>query len=311
MKKNKVLITGCAGFIGGHALDSFLNNGCEVIGVDKMTYAANPSTVEPREGFTFYKEDVCDTEAMKNIAEKHNVDYIIHFAAESHVDNSIKGDNCFIDSNITGTKSLMEVCKSLSIPICHISTDEVYGPIADGSFSEDDKLSPQNFYSATKAAAEHIVCAYSNTFDIDYVMIRMSNNYGPRQNTEKFIPTILKSIKSESKIPVYGNGLNVRDWIYVKDSVRVIYNIVQSVNFNKEIYNITFRDEKYNLEVITEILNYFNLTQEQAVEFVEDRLGHDSRYSITNEKMLKFVDFTPTSFQEGIKQTIAYYTEED
>lgn len=311
MKKNKVLITGCAGFIGGHALDSFLNNGCEVIGVDKMTYAANPSTVEPREGFTFYKEDVCDTEAMKNIAEKHNVDYIIHFAAESHVDNSIKGDNCFIDSNITGTKSLMEVCKSLNIPICHISTDEVYGPIADGSFSEDDKLSPQNFYSATKAAAEHIVCAYSNTFDIDYVMIRMSNNYGPRQNTEKFIPTILKSIKSESKIPVYGNGLNVRDWIYVKDSVRVIYNIVQSVNFNKEIYNITFRDEKYNLEVISEILNYFNLTQEQAVEFVEDRLGHDSRYSITNEKMLKFVDFTPTSFQEGIKQTIAYYTEED
>lgn len=311
MKKNKVLITGCAGFIGGHALDSFLDNGCEVIGVDKMTYAANPSTVEPREGFTFYKEDVCDTEAMKNIAEKHNVDYIIHFAAESHVDNSIKGDNCFIDSNITGTKSLMEVCKSLSIPICHISTDEVYGPIADGSFSEDDKLSPQNFYSATKAAAEHIVCAYSNTFDIDYVMIRMSNNYGPRQNTEKFIPTILKSIKSESKIPVYGNGLNVRDWIYVKDSVRVIYNIVQSVNFNKEIYNITFGDEKYNLEVISEILNYFNLTQEQAVEFVEDRLGHDSRYSITNEKMLKFVDFTPTSFQEGIKQTIAYYTEED
>ena len=311
MKKNKVLITGCAGFIGGHALDSFLDNGCEVIGVDKMTYAANPSTVEPREGFTFYKEDVCDTEAMKNIAEKHNVDYIIHFAAESHVDNSIKGDNCFIDSNITGTKSLMEVCKSLNIPICHISTDEVYGPIADGSFSEDDKLSPQNFYSATKAAAEHIVCAYSNTFDIDYVMIRMSNNYGPRQNTEKFIPTILKSIKSESKIPVYGNGLNVRDWIYVKDSVRVIYNIVQSVNFNKEIYNITFRDEKYNLEVISEILNYFNLTQEQAVEFVEDRLGHDSRYSITNEKMLKFVDFTPTSFQEGIKQTIAYYTEED
>ncbi len=311
MKKNKVLITGCAGFIGGHALDSFLDNGCEVIGVDKMTYAANPSTVEPREGFTFYKEDVCDTEAMKNIAEKHNVDYIIHFAAESHVDNSIKGDNCFIDSNITGTKSLMEVCKSLSIPICHISTDEVYGPIAEGSFSEDDKLSPQNFYSATKAAAEHIVCAYSNTFDIDYVMIRMSNNYGPRQNTEKFIPTILKSIKSESKIPVYGNGLNVRDWIYVKDSVRVIYNIVQSVNFNKEIYNITFRDEKYNLEVISEILNYFNLTQEQAVEFVEDRLGHDSRYSITNEKMLEFVDFTPTSFQEGIKQTIAYYTKED
>jgi|TARA_R100000152_G_C6673718_1_gene109375 dTDP-glucose 4,6-dehydratase len=204
----------------------------------------------------------------------------------------------------------MEVCKDLKIPICHISTDEVYGPIAEGSFSEDDKLSPQNFYSATKAAAEHIVCAYSNTFDIDYVMVRMSNNYGPRQNSEKFIPTILRSVKNESKIPVYGDGLNVRDWIYVKDSVKIIYNILQGANFDRDVYNITFRDEKTNMEVIESILQYFNLYIKDCVEFVPDRLGHDSRYSITNNKMMQFVDFERTSFQDGLEATIKQYLQE-
>ena len=202
----------------------------------------------------------------------------------------------------------MEVCKDLEINMCHISTDEVYGPIEEGSFSEEDKLSPQNFYSATKAAAEHIVCAYSNTFDIDYVMIRMSNNYGPRQNKEKFIPTILNSIKKGIKIPLYGDGQNIRDWIYVKDSVKIIYNILQSANFNKKVYNVTFKDERNNIDVISEILNYFNLTLEDSVEFVKDRLGHDSRYSITNDKMLEFVDFKPTDFKSGIQETIKYYS---
>ncbi len=308
MKKNKVLMTGCAGFIGGHALEWFLKKGCEVIGVDKMTYASNCSALKVHPRFKFYQADVCQTSTVKKIAKENNVNCIVHFAAESHVDNSILGNNCFIDTNITGTKSLMEVCKDLEINMCHISTDEVYGPIEEGSFSEEDKLSPQNFYSATKAAAEHIVCAYSNTFDINYVMIRMSNNYGPRQNKEKFIPTILNSIKKGIKIPLYGDGQNIRDWIYVKDSVRIIYNILQSANFNKEVYNVTFKDERNNLDVILEILNYFNLTLEDSVEFVKDRLGHDSRYSITNDKMLEFVDFKPTDFESGIQETIKYYS---
>ena len=307
MKKNKILMTGCAGFIGGHALEWFLKRGCEVIGVDKMTYASNCSALKSHPKFKFYQADVCQTSTIKRIAKENNVNCIVHFAAESHVDNSILGNNCFIDTNITGTKSLMEVCKDLEINMCHISTDEVYGPISSGSFSEEDKLSPQNFYSATKAAAEHIVCAYSNTFDIDYVMIRMSNNYGPRQNKEKFIPTILNSIKKGIKIPLYGDGQNIRDWIYVKDSVRVIYNILQSANFNKEVYNVTFKDERNNVDVISEILNYFNLTLEDSVEFVKDRLGHDSRYSITNDKMLEFVDFKPTDFKSGIQETVKYY----
>ncbi len=308
MKKNKVLMTGCAGFIGGHALEWFLKKGCEVIGVDKMTYASNCSALKVHPRFKFYQADVCQTSTMKKIAKENNVNCIVHLAAESHVDNSILGNNCFIDTNITGTKSLMEVCKDLEINMCHISTDEVYGPIEEGSFSEEDKLSPQNFYSATKAAAEHIVCAYSNTFDINYVMIRMSNNYGPRQNKEKFIPTILNSIKKGIKIPLYGDGQNIRDWIYVKDSVRIIYNILQSANFNKEVYNVTFKDERNNVDVILEILNYFNLTLEDSVEFVKDRLGHDSRYSITNDKMLEFVDFKPTDFESGIQETIKYYS---
>ena len=307
MKKNKVLMTGCAGFIGGHALEWFLKKGCEVIGVDKMTYASNCSVLKVHPRFKFYQADVCQTSVIKRIAKENNVNCIVHFAAESHVDNSILGNNCFIDTNITGTKSLMEVCKDLEINMCHISTDEVYGPIEEGSFSEEDKLSPQNFYSATKAAAEHIVCAYSNTFDIDYVMIRMSNNYGPRQNKEKFIPTILNSIKKGIKIPLYGDGQNIRDWIYVKDSVKIIYNILQSANFNKKVYNVTFKDERNNIDVISEILNYFNLTLEDSVEFVKDRLGHDSRYSITNDKMLEFVDFKPTDFKSGIQETIKYY----
>lgn len=308
MKKSRILITGCAGFIGSHALDYFLEMGAYVVGVDSLTYAANTSSLNYHDRFTFFKADICDTKQMLNICKVCEVDCILHFAAESHVDNSIKGDNCFIDSNITGTKSLMEVCKLLSIPICHISTDEVYGPIQSGSFTEDDKLSPKNFYSATKAAAEHIVCAYSNTFNIDYTIVRMSNNYGPRQNKEKFIPTILNSIKNGDKIPLYGDGQNIRDWIYVKDSVRVIYNILQRAKFNRQIYNITFRDERNNVDVILEILKHFNLTLEECVEFVEDRLGHDSRYSITNDKMLEFVDFESTDFTTGIKETIEYYS---
>ena len=311
MTKNNILITGCAGFIGSHALDLLLKRGCKVVGVDKMTYAGKSSNLKPHQNFKFYELDICSTSKIKNIAQENEIECIIHFAAESHVDNSILGDNCFIDSNITGTKSLMEVCKDLEVPICHISTDEVYGPIDSGSFNEEDKLSPQNFYSATKAAAEHIVRAYSNTFDIDYVMIRMSNNYGPRQNGEKFVPTIIRSLKKGDKIPVYGDGKNIRDWIYVKDSVKIIYNILQNANFNNETYNITFRDERNNIEVIQKILEYFNLHPDQCIEFVKDRLGHDSRYSITNDKMLEFVDFQKTDFSRGIEETIKSYIQED
>ena len=307
MKKNNVLITGCAGFIGSHYLDLLLKNGHKVVGVDSMTYASNMSNLQkhmPNKNFEFHKANITRTMFMVALCEVHEIDYIINFAAETHVDNSILGSECFINSNVSGVKSLMEVCKRLDIPICHISTDEVYGPISSGSFSEDDKLSPQNFYSATKAAAEHIVCAYSNTFDIPYTMVRMSNNYGPRQHGEKFLPTILRSLKAGAKIPLYGDGTQVRDWIYVKDSVRIIYDILDSTNFNNEVYNVSLKDEKQNKDVIKEVLSHLKLNWDDHVEHVKDRLGHDLRYSINNDKCKRFINFEPTSFAQGLESLL-------
>jgi len=319
MKKNNVLITGCAGFIGSHYLDLLLRNGHKVIGVDSMTYASKMSNFEHHMGnqnFEFHKADICRTMFIIALCEVHEIDYIINFAAETHVDNSILGSDCFINSNVSGVKSLMEVCKRLSIPICHISTDEVYGPIRLGSFNETSKLSPQNYYSATKASAEHIVSAYANTFKIPYTMVRMSNNYGPRQHSEKFLPTIIKSIKEGSKIPLYGDGTQVRDWIYVKDSVNIIYNILEDIDtfhelpFSNQVYNVSLGDEKKNKEVIETVLKAFEIDHlwDVYVENVEDRLGHDIRYSISNDKIYDIIDqLDSTSFEDGLKETIEYY----
>lgn len=319
MKKSNILITGCAGFIGSHYLDLLLRNGHKVVGVDTMTYASKMSNFEhhlKNKNFEFHKVDICRTMFIIALCEVHEIDYIINFAAETHVDNSILGSDCFINSNVTGVKSLMEVCKRLEIPICHISTDEVYGPITSGSFSEDDKLSPQNYYSATKAAAEHIVCAYSNTFNIPYTMVRMSNNYGPRQHEEKFLPTIIKSIKNGDKIPLYGDGTQVRDWIYVKDSVKIIYNLLEKFSklyrtrFSNQVYNVSLCDEKQNKDVIKTVLEEFGVDHlwDLYVENVQDRLGHDIRYSISNDRIKKIVEcIKTTSFKKGLTETIEYY----
>jgi len=306
VKMHNFLITGCAGFIGSHAVDIFLANGHAVIGVDKLTYAGSLRNIDhhfDNENFQFFHVDICSTEAIKFICQKYKVDCIVNFAAESHVDNSIQGADSFILSNIHGVKSLLEVCKNENIQLCHISTDEVYGSIKEGSFNEDDVLSPQNYYSATKAGAEHLVAAYHNTFGVQYLTVRMSNNYGPRQNNEKFLPTVIKSLQANKKIPLYGDGTNVRDWIYVEDSVRIIYNLVMQAPFN-EVYNVSFKDEKRNIDVIKIMLDFFNLRFDEHVSFVEDRLGHDFRYSIANDKILPYIDFEPTSFKNGIEKTI-------
>lgn len=299
---NNVLITGCAGFIGSHTADVFHKNGHNVIGVDKLTYAGKnlPDHV------TNHKADICETVFIRDLCQHSGVDCIVNFAAESHVDNSIKGSNAFISSNVQGVKSLLEVCKQLDIPLIHISTDEVYGPIQKGSFDEESKLNPQNYYSATKAAAEHLVAAYHNTFDVQYLMVRMGNNYGPRQHKEKFIPTILNSLQNSQKIPLYGDGKNIRDWVYVKDAARAIYSLTTQADPN-QTYNLSFKDERENVEVIKIILDELNLPFDDHVAFVEDRLGHDFRYSITNDKMMRFIDFNPTDFITGIMETIQYY----
>tara|TARA_Y100000356_G_C11251814_1_gene287586 strand:- start:382 stop:1293 length:912 start_codon:yes stop_codon:yes gene_type:complete len=301
---NNFLITGCAGFIGSHVSDVFIENNMNVVGVDKLTYAGKIENIS--KGVNFYNEDICNTSAILKICDEENIDCIINFAAESHVDNSIKGHDSFIYSNIQGVKSLIDICKQKDILLFQISTDEIYGPIKEGSFHEYAPANPQNYYSATKASAEHLILAYNNTFDFPFKMVRMSNNYGPRQHSEKFLPTILRSLKHKSKIPLYGTGENVRDWIYVGDSAKIIYNIAKNAPIN-EIYNISFRDEKTNKEVITQVLKRMNLEWDECVEFVPDRLGHDFRYSITNHKMMQYVDFEQTSFEAGLEQTIKEY----
>ena len=303
---NNFLITGCAGFIGSHVTDRFLTNGHTITGVDKLTYASSLDNINHNinnKKFKFYHLDICNTEAIKLICKQYKIDCIINFAAETHVDNSIEGSNAFILSNIQGVKSLLEVCKDEDIQICHISTDEVYGPINIGSFDENSMLSPQNFYSATKASAEHLISAYHNTFGVKYLILRMSNNYGPRQNNEKFIPKIINNINENKQIPLYGNGKNVRDWIYVKDSAKIIYNLVNEAAYN-HIYNVSVKDEKQNIEVINIILNFFNLQFDERVSFVNDRLGHDFRYSITNDKIIPYINFEPMSFTQGIQTII-------
>lgn len=313
---NNFLVTGCAGFIGSHMVDILIENNHNVVGVDNLTYAGEMGNVKhhlvngvmANDKFKVYPFNISHNTNIEQIFQYNDIDCIINFAAETHVDNSIKGSDVFITSNIQGVKTLLDVAKNHSVPFIQISTDEVYGSILEGSFSEESKLNPQNYYSATKAAAEHLVTAYNNTFDLEYLMVRMSNNYGPRQHKEKFLPTIIESIKNNKKIPLYGNGENIRDWIYVKDSVRIIYNLIINAPRN-ETHNVTLNDERKNIDVIKTVLEDFDLDFNDSVEFVEDRLGHDFRYSINNNKIQDFIDFEPTPFEEGVKQTILFLEE--
>tara|TARA_R110001583_G_scaffold7985_10_gene38916 strand:+ start:6863 stop:7786 length:924 start_codon:yes stop_codon:yes gene_type:complete len=301
-----VLVTGCAGFIGSHAVDHFLGSGDFVVGVDSMTYASdvkNMSFANSHKNFAFYEKDICLTAEMIDLCKIHNIEWIFNFAAETHVDNSIESCDNFIRSNIIGVKSLLECCKETHTKIFQISTDEVYGSAKSGSFMEKDILSPKNPYSATKAAAEHMVNAYSNTYGVDFMMVRMSNNFGPRQHREKFIPKIISSLNAGNKIPLYGNGLNVREWLYVKDCVKMI-KLVQEHGELGEIYNISNGNEKNNIEIATHVCKILEKDFSKSIEFVPDRLGHDFRYSVSFEKIKKMGILVETSFNEAIDETV-------
>tara|TARA_R110000824_G_scaffold43928_6_gene128201 strand:- start:1772 stop:2716 length:945 start_codon:yes stop_codon:yes gene_type:complete len=309
MNKPNIMITGCAGFIGSHTLDYFLEKGYKVTGVDVLTYAGKYENFEhnfENKNFSFHELDICELIKIKQICEDRDIDWIINFAAETHVDNSIKSSYEFIDSNIYGIQSLLEVCRELEIKLFHISTDEVYGDIVQGSFEEKDILNPKNPYSATKAAGEHFVCSYSNTYGVEYLMVRPSNNYGPRQHSEKFLPTIVKSLSEGKKIPVYGTGKNIREWTYVKDTAKAVEFILNNSEPN-QIYNISSNIEKENIEIVSKVCEQFDRTIPDSIEFVEDRLGHDFRYSVNSDKLFSLGFEIESQFEDNLKETVEFF----
>ena len=255
------------------------NTNHDVIIVDKLTYASNVSNL-PSEGYTLIKKDICDITSE----DLGNYEYIVHFAAESHVDNSIKDGKPFIRTNIEGTYNLLEVARENKnlIKFIHISTDEVYGDIPNNlSSKETDCLHGSSYYSSSKASSDLLVLSANRTFGIPYLITRTCNNYGEGQNNEKFIPKIIHSIINNLDIPVYGDGKQVREWIYVKDNVKSIYNLLISNEVN-QVYNIGTGEKYENIEIVNTISRILN--KDVKFKFVEDRLGHDRRYSLNSKK---------------------------
>jgi len=285
------LVTGGRGFIGSHFVERVLDEGHTVIDIDKMTYAAGtrfPWDVHPR--YTHIKEDICDIDHIPTC------DIIVNFAAESHVDNSIESPKVFLKSNTDGVFNLLSLlrAKVYQKPLfVHISTDEVYGDVNEGEKTEDSVLSPSNPYSATKAAAEMLILAYARTFGVDYQIVRSTNNYGPRQYPEKLIPRIIHSLETGQKIPIHGDGSYVRDWLYVKDNVSAIYKICSAKDKN-QAWNISAYNYMTNIDVVKQICDWKDIENfMDHVEFVENRMGQDYRYSISSEKTRSKLDWKP------------------
>lgn len=278
----KFVVTGGRGFIGSHFVCEALKRGHTILDIDKMTYAANKNL--PWDNHKNYQLQKLD---ISKITHLPSCDVIFNFAAESHVDNSIHETLPFINSNVLGVHNLLELIRgkpSYNRPLFfQISTDEVYGDKSIGSFSETDKLTPSNPYSATKASAEMLVLSYARTYDIEFIISRSANNYGPRQYEEKLIPKCIDSIQNNKKIPVHGDGSYVRDWTYVEDNISGIFKILES-EIKNEIYNIASQNHMTNLQVIDTILSWYNKDR-SSIKFVPNRWGQDLRYSINTDKI--------------------------
>jgi dTDP-glucose 4,6-dehydratase len=305
------MVTGAAGFIGSHFVDYVLENDLinlsvsKLTGVDKLTYAGSVENLNKAfndDRFKFIECDINDEKLFKVLIEDEIL--IVNFAAESHVDNSINNSSIFYTTNVMGVNNLLEISRyRKNVKFIQISTDEVYGSIQHGSWNESSSVMPNSPYSASKAAADLMCLAYYKTYGMNIVITRSSNNYGPRQHSEKFLPTIINSLKDGRKIPVYGDGKNVRDWLYVQDNVK---GIISAIIHGEpgEIYNLGGGMEKTNLEMIDLISKKFDLDY-NPVEFVEDRKGHDFRYSIEFTKAIKFLNYSPnTDLEYGIQRTI-------
>jgi len=310
------LVTGGAGFIGSHFVDFLLlseklqNTVNKVIVLDKLTYAGNKKNlikIEKDERFEFIKGDIRDKKLIATIMKNKMI--VVNFAAESHVDNSITNSEDFYLTNVLGTSVLLEVSKSFNeIRFIQVSTDEVYGSISNGRWNENFLLEPNSPYAATKASADLICRAYFKTFGINISITRCSNNFGPRQHREKLIPTILNNLFEGKKIPVYGDGKNVRDWLFVGDHISGIW---QTILYGApgEIYNLGGGTELSNLDLISLICTKLGFAQ-NSVQFVVDRKGHDRRYALDYSKAKSDLGYAPTSsFSAQIDQTIKYYSD--
>ena len=313
----KVLITGGAGFIGSNFIHYILSkyNDYQVINLDKLTYAANLDNlkdIEDNKNYRFIHEDIADQEFIFKLFENEKFDIVINFAAESHVDNSILNPQIFTITNILGTQVLLDACRKYNIKRFHqVSTDEVYGelPLDDKNilFTEKTPLNPSSPYSASKASADMLVKSYYRTYSLPITISRCSNNYGPYQHLEKLIPLMISKAINNDNLPVYGNGLNVRDWLHVYDHCTAIDLIIHEGKIG-EIYNIGGNNEKSNIDVVKIILKELGKS-EKLIKYVNDRPGHDLRYAIDSTKIKTSLNWKPVySFEKGILDTIKWYT---
>ncbi|MEK4228829.1 dTDP-glucose 4,6-dehydratase [Solibacillus sp. FSL H8-0538] len=314
MTRKKVLVTGGAGFIGGNFVQYMIEKypEYEIYNLDGLTYAGDLTKhrgIETKDNYHFIKADIVDYEIIIPLFEKHKFDYIIHFAAESHVDRSITDPGVFVRTNVVGTQVLLEAAKKIGITkFVHVSTDEVYGELdfdPTTFFTEDTPLQPNSPYSASKASSDLLVRAYHHTYGLPINITRCSNNYGPYHFPEKLIPLTISRLLNEEKIPIYGDGQNIRDWLHVFDHC-VAIDLVLHEGVNGEVYNVGGHNERTNLEVVKTIIHSLGKSEE-LIEFVTDRLGHDKRYAIDPTK-LEQLGWKPTyTFETGIAQTIQWY----
>jgi len=329
-----ILVTGGAGFIGSNFIPFFLekNKDFNVVNLDLLTYAGNLDNlkeVENNSRYTFVKGDICDRQLVESLFEKHSLAGVIHFAAESHVDNSISGPEAFIRTNINGTFTLLDVARKswMTAPFemkagceknrfLHVSTDEVYGTLGkEGLFKETTPYAPNSPYSASKASSDLLVRSYFHTYGMNVVTTNCSNNYGPKQHNEKLIPTIIRKALSNQPIPIYGDGLNVRDWLYVLDH-SIGIDLAFQTGKSGETYNVGGRNERTNLQIVDTICSILDSKKpnpsgksyKEQITFVKDRAGHDKRYAIDASKLERELGWkAEENFESGILKTVHWY----
>lgn len=308
-----ILITGGAGFIGSNFIRFMLQkySDINIINYDLLTYAGNLENlneIEKNRRYTFIKGDICSKEDLQKTFHSQKIDSVVHFAAESHVDRSISGPAVFIQTNIVGTQMLLDVSRECSIErFVHVSTDEVYGSLGEeGKFTETTPIHPNSPYSASKASSDLLVLAYVHTFGFPGVVTRCSNNYGPYQFPEKLIPLMIANALGDTPLPVYGDGLNVRDWLYVTDHCSALDTVLRTGAIG-EVYNVGGNNEKKNIEIVRLVLHEIG-KPESLITFVKDRPGHDRRYAIDASKIKNDLGWEPQHlFEDGIRKTVRWY----